>query len=105
MKPYGLLLTVLALMLLLSGCVYTHTVQPLTLDMHRTPISNIEKEGSIQLISLPPLTGNYKLVAWGSAAIGEVAKKEGMKEIYYADLEIFSIFRVWNQYTVHVYGK
>ncbi len=42
---------------------------------------------------------------WGSAAIGDVAKEQGMQEIYFADLEVFRVLRIWNQYTVHVYGK
>ncbi len=104
MRAYNLIFAVLLLTLLISGCVYTHTIRPLTLDMHRTPVSNIEKSGSIKVIAWPPLFSN-NLVAWGSAAIGDVAKEQGMKEIYFADLEIFSILRIWNEYTVHVYGK
>ncbi|HTG02263.1 MAG TPA: TRL domain-containing protein [Nitrospirota bacterium] len=105
MKPFRLIMILLVLLLLLSGCLYVHTREPLTLDMHRTPVANVEKEGSIKLITFPPFTGDYKLIAWGTAAIGDVAKKEGMQEVYYADLEIFSVLRVWNEYTVHVYGK
>ena len=44
-------------------------------------------------------------VAWDSAAIGDIAHKQGLQELYFADLETFSILNVWNQYTVHVYGK
>jgi len=91
--------------LMLSGCLYTHTREPLTLDMHGTPMTNVEKEGSLKLITFPPFSGDYKLLAWGSAAIGDVAKKEGMREVYYADLEIFSVLKIWNEYTIHVYGK
>jgi hypothetical protein len=93
------------LMLLLPGCLYVHTMQPVTLDMHRTPVSNHEKTGSVKLIQFPPIWNSQKLVAWGSAAIGEVAQQQEMKEVYFADLEIFSVLRVWNEYTVHVYGK
>jgi len=93
------------LFLLLPGCLYIHTVQPLTLDMDRTPIVATEKAGSLKLITYPPFGGNYRLVAWDSAAIGDIAKKQGMQEVYFADLETFSILRIWNEYTVHVYGK
>ncbi|MDA8099948.1 MAG: hypothetical protein M0042_10000 [Nitrospiraceae bacterium] len=99
------LMILAAAALLLSGCIYVHTVEPLTTDMHATPMSSYEKKGTLQLITFPPFAGSYRLVAWGNAAIGEVAKKEGMSEIYFADVETFSILRVWNQYTVHVYGK
>ena len=87
---------------LLSGCLYVHTVEPFTTDMSRTPVGTIQKTGSVQVIAFPP---NYQLVAWGKAAIGEVAKREAMNEVYFADLETFSILHVWNKYTLHVYGK
>ena len=45
------------------------------------------------------------IAAWDSAAIGDIAKKNGMTELYFADVETFSILHIWNQYTVHVYGK
>jgi len=105
MRPYRLLVIVLALTILLSGCVYVHTVEPLTVDMDRTSVSSVEKAGSIQVIAFPYYFTSVGLVAWGNDAIGEVSKQQGMKEVYYADLEIFSILRIWNQYTVHVYGK
>jgi hypothetical protein len=101
MKPFRSLIVVFALFLPLSGCVYVHTVEPLTLDMDRTPVAGMQKEGNLKLISYPPV----ELVAWDSAAIGDIAKKQGMQEVYFADLETFSILHIWNQYTVHVYGK
>jgi hypothetical protein len=61
-------------MLLFTGCFYTHTKQPLTLDMHHTPVTEIEKYGSIKVIAWPPIFSN-NLVAWGSAAIGDVAEE------------------------------
>ena len=91
----------MALAMLFSGCVYVHTVEPLTLNMDRTPVAGMQKEGSLKLITYPPV----ELVTWDSAAIGDIAKKQGMEEVYFADLETFSILRLWNQYTVHVYGK
>jgi hypothetical protein len=105
MKPYRFLFLFLTLLLLLPGCLYVHTVQPLTLNMDHTPVSAVERSGSLKLITFPPLSGSYQLVAWDSAAIGDIAKKQGMQEMYFADLETFSILRIWNQYTVHVYGK
>jgi hypothetical protein len=90
---------------LLSGCLYVHTVDPLTTDMHQTPTGTVEKTGTAEVIAFPPFLGSYPLIAWGKAAIGEVAKKEAMTEVYYADVETFSILRIYNRYTVHVYGK
>lgn len=108
MKKAGFALVLVAA-LLVSGCatglLYTHTMQPLTLDMHRTPVSQTEKTGSIKMISFPRFGGESRLVAWDSAAIGDVAKKQGLKEVYFADVETFSILSIWNEYTIHVYGK
>lgn len=106
MKPFSLSLTAAALSLLLAGCgmgiVYTHTVQPLTLDMHKTPVAATEKEGDIKhLVLLSPALS----VAWDSNAIGDIARKNGLKEIFFADLETLKVLGLWNQYTVHVYGK
>ncbi len=104
MRAYRLLCAVLLLSVVISGCVYTHTVQPLTVDMHQTPLAQVEKYGTIKTIAFPPIFST-NLIAWGSAALGDVAREQGMKEIYFADLEIFSILRIWNEYTVHVFGK
>ncbi len=105
MRSYTVCSAILTLVLLFQGCIYKHTVEPLTLDMHRTPVSSFEKQDSIKVIALPPVWNSQDLVAWGNAAIGQVAKEQGMKEIYFADIETFSVLRVWNRYTVHVYGK
>lgn len=90
--------------LLVSGCgvgiIYTHTRQPLTVDMHRTPIAQSEKSGDIKHIQLW-----YASVAWDSAALGDIARKNGMSELYFADLETLRVLSIWNRYTVHLYGK
>jgi hypothetical protein len=83
------------------GFIYTHTWQPLTEDMDRTTVGSVSGAGDIKHLAVYTVVG----VAWDSAAIGDIAKKQGLKELYFADLETFSVLRVWNQYTVHVYGK
>lgn len=106
MKNVKFLLFVLAMTLLVSGCsvgiLYTHTWQPLTLDTHTTKLAPTSGEGDIKHLVLlyPPLSA-----AWDDASIGDIAKKKGLNELYFADLEYFSILHIWNQYTVHVYGK
>lgn len=104
MKKLQVILIFLAGALLLSGCaigvIYTHTYQPLTLNMNHTKISSTSAEGDIKHIQL-----NVVSVAWDSAAIGDVARKHGLKELYFADLEMLRVLRIWNQYTLHLYGK
>jgi len=116
MKTMKLPVFALVMALLVSGCmaghmsgmmvpqtpgfIYTHTWQPLTVDMGHTMVGPTSGAGDIKHIAL-----NMPLVAWDSAAIGDIARKQGMKELSFADLETFSILRVWNKYTVHVYGN
>lgn len=105
MKPSRLLPLLCIVALMLPGCLYVHTVQPLTPDMHRTPLSKVEKTGTMSVITVPPVFGGYPLAAWGNDAIGKVAKQEGMTEVYFADMELMIILGIWNEYTIHVYGK
>ena len=98
--------------------LYIHTRRPLTLDMNRTRVVSTSGQGDIKHIELiwaglawnsaevgGPLELDWAGAAWDSAAIGDIARKRGMKEMYFADLEIFSILNIWNKYTVHVYGQ
>jgi hypothetical protein len=104
MRKVRFVLVVVGLAFLLSGCgagiIYTHTVAPLTLDLHRTSVVQTEKTGDIKHIQF-----NWIGVAWDSAAFGDIAKKNGMNELYFADLETLKVLGIWNQYTVHLYGK
>jgi len=106
MKNVFFLICALAAVVLVSGCtaglIYTHTWTPLTVDEHTTKVVPSSGMGDIKHIALlhPALS-----VAWDDAALGDIAKKNGLQELYFADLEYFSILHVWNDYTVHLYGK
>jgi hypothetical protein len=104
MRKIGFALATVMLAALLSGCgagiIYTHTVTPLSLDLHQTKVVQTDKTGDIKHIQFL-----YLGVAWDSVAYGDIAKKNGMNELYFADLETLSVLRIWNQYTVHLYGK
>ena len=102
---------VLALCLLLAGCaggvlfhsgIYSHTVEPLTFNRNPTELER----------SMQPIKGDireiqyYVSVQWGTNGIGDVAKKNGMNTVYYADLERLRVlFGIWQQDIVHVYGR
>ncbi|MEX2208466.1 MAG: TRL domain-containing protein [Myxococcota bacterium] len=90
---------------LLCGCaqglIYTHVTRPLTINFDRTPVAN----GSHAKGDVKELRYNaYLRVLWDENSIGSIAKEAGFKEIYYADLETFSVLGIWTQYRVHVYG-
>ena len=104
MKTMRVAILTLIAALLVSGCmsgiIYTHTRQPLTVDMDSTRVVSTSEAGDIKHIAIYMAS-----VAWDSAAIGDIARKHGLHELYFADLETLSVLRIWNQYTVHVYGK
>ena len=91
--------------LLLCGCmhglVYTHFTQPLTTHFNRTPVGDgFVAEGNVKELRY----NAYLRVLWDENSIGSIAKQAGFSEIYYADLETFSVLGIWTQYHVHVYG-
>jgi hypothetical protein len=104
MRTLTLITAALAIALVLAGCtagiLYTHTVKPLTLNQQTTPATGAEGEGKIKHIQLP-----YVGIMWGDTALGDVAKEKGLQEIYYADLEFLSVLIIWQQSTLHLYGK
>jgi hypothetical protein len=96
---------VLASVLLFSGCgiglIYTHTVEPLNPNMHRTELAPGSGQSDIKQIALYGIS-----VTWGDDSIGSIAREKGLTELYYADREILSVmFGIWKQETIHVYGR
>ena len=95
--------------LLLSGCVggalYQKTVRPLDTNMRQTPI--LERDGGagdVFHLSIP--VGGARIdILWNSNAIGDIAKRHGINEVHYADLETFNVLGIWRSFTVHVYGR
>ena len=97
-------------MLLLCGCVsglaYTHVTRPLTTHFNRTPVGDgCVAEGDVKDLNLRYNACLFVRVLWDENSIGSIAKQAGFEEIYYADLETFSILGIWTQYSVHVYGS
>ena len=104
MRRTILILAVLISLLLISGCaqglIYTHTVEPFTLNMHNTPVVSGKEKGDTK-----QLTIYYLRFKWDDNSIGSIAKERGFTELYYADHEILSILGIWRQDFVNLYGK
>ena len=104
MRTLTLATAAIAFTLVLAGCtsgiLYTHTVQPLTINQLQTPVTGTEGQSEIKHIQL-----SYFGVMWGGTALGDIAREKGMQELYYADLEYLSVLTIWRQYTVHLYGR
>lgn len=99
-------LTLIICLGLLGGCtqglLYTHTTTPLTHNFDQTPAGYGNKSGNGSTKQL-----HVQITAkWDTNGIGEIAKKSGITEIYYADIEEISVLGgFWEQDYVHIYGK
>ena len=104
MRTFFMTFVALVLFLALTGCsygiLYTHTVAPLTLNHRAEPATGTEAKADIKHVQV-----SWIGVMWGDDALGQVARDHGIKELYYADLEYLSVLTIWQQYTVHLYGR
>jgi hypothetical protein len=92
-------LFVLGLSLTLTGCIYSHTIEPLMTDYQSTPVGDGHSSGDVKTVTF------YVSVEWDKNGIGAIAKKHGIEEIYYADIEETRVLSFWQQRKVHVYGR
>ncbi len=105
MKRFIVITTLMIHTLLLAGCgvglIYTHTVEPLNPNMHRTPIETTTGQGDVKQITIEGIS-----VAWNDNALGDIARQNGITELYYADREVLSVvLGIWRQETIHLYGR
>lgn len=101
-----LLMALIVLLLGLTGCmgikgiVYTHVTKPLDVDMNRTPFVDNAHTGNVKHFEF-----DVAKIVWDTNAIGDIIRGHGMDTVYFAEIETFEILGIWNQYTVHVYGR
>ena len=88
----------------LTGIAYTHIRVPLSEDIVNTPVVVIHAGGKIVQVK-EPVSGYGLYTEWSSNAIGDIAQRYGLRKVYFADLEIFSILRIWRHEKVHIYGE
>lgn len=88
----------------LTGIAYTHIRVPLSEDLVNSPVIVVHSGGKIIQVK-EPVSGYGLYAEWNSNAIGDIAQRYGLKKVYFADMEIFSILRIWTHKKVHVYGK
>ena len=88
----------------LKGYVFKFIRVPLTMNLDNTPSTIFKANGRIIKIE-EPFSGQGFYAEFNSNAIGDIAKKHGMKKVYFADLEIFSILGIFEYKEVHIYGE
>lgn len=95
----------IVLVLLATGCmrglIYTNVTEPLTTHFRDTPVV----EDGFEKGDVKQLRYSYFHLIWDDNAIGALGKRAGFSEVYYADLQTFSVLGIWTQYRVRVYGR
>ena len=102
-----------ASLLLLAGCssagplpglLFTHVKYPLTWDLHDTPMPHSSPKDAKIIEIREPISGLGINARLNANAIGEIARDNGIKTLYFADQERFSILGIWTFHKVILYG-
>ena len=86
------------------GMLYNHIQQPLTEALHNTPMPAQPLSSGNVLEIREPFTGLGFYGRINSNAMGPIAKEHGLKNLYFADEDYFSLLGVWSLKRVHLYG-
>lgn len=102
MEPRRLARALVAAVLLIGGpaCVYRHSIRPLDIDFAATPAPGERGESTRRRLTLRSVE-----IEWASDAIGDAARRAGLRRIHCADLEELSVLGIWTERTIHVYGE
>ena len=88
----------------LRGMVFTRIKVPFSEDLVNSPVIEVHRGGKILQVK-DPVSGYGFYARWDSNAIGDIAKWYNLKEVYFADMEIFSILGVWRREKILIYGE
>jgi len=88
----------------LIGLLFNNIRQPLTEDLHHTPMPvPPPSSGNIMEIR-EPFTGLGFYGRVHSNAMGPIAKEHAISTLYFADEEFFSVLGIWSVKRVQLYG-
>lgn len=91
------LILVLAALLALNGCIYTHVTIPLSTELNKTDLGLKQGEASVHSI--------LWLFAWGDSGAATAARNGGITVLTHMDRDVLSIlFGVYGRVTTIVYG-
>ena len=92
-----ILVMVMSVLLVFSGCAFVNIKTPFDTDLDRTDLGS--KKGTAQAYSL------LWLVSWGDASYATAAKNGGIKVMKHADQEMQQILLgLYTRWRVVVYG-
>jgi (2Fe-2S) ferredoxin len=89
----------------LVGIVYTNVKLPLTRNLNATPVPAGQPQSDRVIEIKEPFTGFGLYARVNSNAIGDIARKNQMVSLYFADQEVFSILGIWKTHRVFLYGE
>ncbi len=88
----------------LHGRLFTYTREPFTPDLHDTPVPSSTGTGHVIRIK-EPFSGYGISAEFSSNAIGDIARRNGMETVYFADMEEFNILGIVRNRSLHLYGE
>jgi hypothetical protein len=98
MKIVKFFASVMVVMFLSTGCLYTHVLTPLDRNLDKTVLG--QKTGRASMHSV------LGLVAWGDASSCAAAKQGGISTLNHMDQEVLNIvFGIYTETTTIVYGE
>lgn len=87
------------------GLIYTDIKEPLFSNITAAPVTDSAVKGASYEIK-EPFSAIGARIEIASQAPGDIAKKSGLKTIYFADIRIQSyLLGLWKKRTVEVYGE
>lgn len=106
-------LPAMAMMVCLVGCgtgplvglVYTNVKLPLTWDLKATPVPESLPRSDRTIEIKEPFSGIGMYARVNSNALGDIARKNGVDPLYFADQQVFSILGIWKTHRVFLYGE
>ena len=97
MKKIVIVIAVMLIVSILSGCLYSHVTVPLSTNLDKTDLGHKKGEASIYSV--------VWLFAWGDSGGATAAKNGGITTMTHMDRELYVIlFGIYTRTTTIVYG-
>ncbi len=97
MKKTIMAVTMILVLSILSGCLYSHVTVPLSTNLDKTDLGHKKGEASIYSV--------LWLFAWGDSGGATAAKNGGISTMTHMDREMYVIlFGIYTRTTTIVYG-
>lgn len=83
--------------------LFTYNKVPYTQDLDNTPVTDATGKGKVIRIK-EPFSGYGISAEFNSNAVGDIARKNGLTEVYFADMQELNILGIYRERRLHVNG-